>query len=147
MRGRFGRRLISAGVLALAVGLVGAGVAVAAPGRRAGTRRPAATSGPATFATGQLQSQTVGSSGCGSNTAGEPAIHVSRANDLMLGSELGVGGGSVLWRRRAAAGGAGASACTPEYRGQPNAVASGVGASGGDIDVATFTEPRLRLAT
>jgi hypothetical protein len=135
-RGRFGRRLIGAGVLALAVGLVSVGVAAAAPSRRPKPRRPFVTAAPATFATGELQSQTVGSSGCGSNTAGEPAIHVSRANDLILGSELGVGGGSVLWRRRAAAGGAGASACTPEYRGQPNAAASGVGAAGGDIDVA-----------
>jgi hypothetical protein len=125
-----------AGALAIAFGLVGAGVAVAAPSRRARPRRAAAVSTPATFAAGQLQSQTVGSSGCGSNAAGEPAIHVSRANDLVLGSELGVGGGSVLWRRLAAAGGAGASACAPEYRGQPNAVAPGAGASGGDIDVA-----------
>ncbi len=132
--GRVGRGLIVTGVLALVVGLVGAGAATAATTRRH-TRRVALATGAATFATGQLQSQTVGSTGCGSNSAGEPAIHLTRANDLMLGSELGLGGGSVLWRRLGAAGGAGASACAPEYRGQPNAV-SGVGASGGDIDIA-----------
>src|SRR5205807_4204944 len=51
------------------------------------------------------------------------------------GSELGVGGGSELWRGLGALGGSGASGCSLEYRGQPNAV-SGTGASGGDIDVA-----------
>jgi hypothetical protein len=87
------------------------------------------------FSYGQLQSATIGAKGCGTNAAGEPAIHVSRANNVFLGSELGVGGGSELWRGLGAIGGAGASGCGLEYRGQPNAV-SGVGASGGDIDVA-----------
>jgi hypothetical protein len=87
------------------------------------------------FSYGQMQSTTVGARGCGTNAAGEPAIHVSRANNVFLGSELGVGGGSVLWRGLGAVGGSGASGCGLEFRGQPNAV-SGVGASGGDIDVA-----------
>jgi hypothetical protein len=52
-----------------------------------------------------------------------------------LGSENGVGSGSELWRGLGALGGSGASGCALEYRGQPNAV-GGVGASGGDIDVA-----------
>ncbi len=134
--GRWGRRVTLAGALALALGLVGAGIAAAAPARRTPRRQAAAATGAPTFATGELQSQTVGATGCGTNAAGEPAIHVSRANELVLGSELGVGGGSVLWRQLAATGGAGASACAPEYRGQPNAVTSGLGASGGDIDVA-----------
>jgi hypothetical protein len=98
----------------------------------------AATAGAATvgnFSYGQLQSSTVGAAGCGTNSAGEPAIHVSRANNVFLGSELGVGGGSELWRGLGAIGGPTASGCSLEFRGQPNAV-SGVGASGGDIDIA-----------
>jgi hypothetical protein len=87
------------------------------------------------FSYGELSAGTVGSSGCGENKAGEPAIHVSRANNIFLGSELGVGGGSELWRGLGALGGRGASGCGLEFRGQPNAV-SGVGASGGDIDIA-----------
>src|SRR5437763_840527 len=78
------------------------------------------------FSYGQLQSALVGASGCGTNSAGEPSIHVSRANDVFLGSELGLGGGSALWRGLNAAGGATASGCALEYRGQPNAV-SGFG--------------------
>jgi hypothetical protein len=88
------------------------------------------------FSYGQLQSALVGASGCGTNSAGEPAIHVSRANNVFLGSELGLGGGSQLWRGLGATGGSTASGCGLEYRGQPNAVASGLGASGGDIDLA-----------
>jgi hypothetical protein len=87
------------------------------------------------FSVGQLQSQTVGAKGCGTNIAGEPAIHVSRANNVFLGSENGLGGGSQLWRGLGQLGGSGASACALEYRGQPNAV-QGIGASGGDIDIA-----------
>jgi hypothetical protein len=88
------------------------------------------------FSYGQLQSTLVGVSGCGTNSAGEPAIHVSRANNVFLGSELGLGGGSQLWRGLGALGGTGASGCGLEYRGQPNAVLMGLGASGGDIDLA-----------
>src|SRR3989440_13103241 len=88
------------------------------------------------FSYGQLQSALVGGSGCGTNAAGEPAIHVSRANNVFLGSELGLGGGSELWRGLGGVGGTGASGCGLEYRGQPNAVTGGLGASGGDIDLA-----------
>jgi hypothetical protein len=94
------------------------------------------------FSYGQLQSTLVGASGCGTNSAGEPAIHVSRANDVFLGSEFGLGGGSALWRGLNSAGGATASGCSLEYRGQPNAI-SGFGASGGDIDLAIASAPNV----
>ena len=96
------------------------------------TTRPA---GGTSFATGQLQGATVGASGCGTNGDGEPAIHVSRANTLVLGSERGLGGGSDAWRQLNTTAGPGVSACSLQYTGQPNAV-GGVGASGGDIDLA-----------
>jgi hypothetical protein len=92
------------------------------------------------FSAGELGSGTVGSTACGANIAGEPAIHVSRTDNVFLGSENGLGGGSELWRGLGALGGSGASACTLEYRGQPNAT-SGVGASGGDIDLALASAP------
>ena len=87
------------------------------------------------FSYGELGTSQVGATGCGTNEAGEPAIHVSRADNLFLGSENGIGSGSELWRGLGALGGSGASGCGLEYRGQPNAV-SHVGASGGDIDIA-----------
>jgi hypothetical protein len=122
------------GVVALAVGVI-AGTAAAA-------KKPKTTvTVAATFATGELQTQTVGASGCGTNTAGEPAIHISRAGNLFAGSEEGVGGGSEVWRQLATAGGAGGSGCALEYRGQPNVVTTGAGASGGDIDVAIASAP------
>src|SRR5437763_14122147 len=71
------------------------------------------------FDYGQMQSATVGSTGCGTNAAGEPAIHVSRANNVFLGSELGLGGGSELWRGRGGVGAAAASGRGPGYRVQP----------------------------
>jgi hypothetical protein len=92
------------------------------------------------FSYGELSAATLGSSGCGENKAGEPAIHVSRADNVFLGSELGVGTGSELWRGLGALGGRGTSGCGLEYRGQPNGV-SGVGASGGDIDIALASAP------
>ena len=70
-----------AAMLALLVGLLGL----------AGSARAAQTVG--NFSYGQLQSATVGAKGCGTNSAGEPAIHVSRTNNVFLGSELGVGSG------------------------------------------------------
>src|SRR5690349_18470357 len=76
---------------AIAVAL-GAG-AVAAP---AGA--DTVTSGATSFSFGQLQAGAVGATGCGTNTDGEPAIHVSRAGNVFLGSERGLGGGSDLWR-------------------------------------------------
>ncbi len=87
------------------------------------------------FAFGQMQSATVGASGCGTNTAGEPSIHVSKANLVGLGSEEGLGGGSEYWRASQVGGTTTASPCALVYSGQPNAV-SGAGASGGDIDTA-----------
>jgi hypothetical protein len=102
-------------------------------GAAAATTPPPPGSG-ATFALGQPQATTVDAAGCGTNNAGEPSIHVSKDNLVGLGSENGIGGGSVYWRQTQV-GGAGASACALKYSGQPNAV-GGIGASGGDIDTA-----------
>jgi hypothetical protein len=115
------------------------GLAVAIAAVAVGAGAAAVSAGAATvgnFSYGQLQSNTIGAKGCGTNAAGEPAIHVSRTNNVFLGSELGVGSGSQFWRGLGAIGGAGASGCGLEFRGSPNSVVSGVGASGGDIDVA-----------
>jgi hypothetical protein len=118
-------------LIALLLGVLPTG-AVAATSRKA-TKPPA---GANTFSFGQPQADTVGATGCATNGDGEPAIHVSRANDVFLGSERGLGGGSDAWRALGGVGGPGANACRQaEYRGQPNAVA-GTGASGGDIDLA-----------
>jgi hypothetical protein len=92
------------------------------------------------FSFGELKAGTAGETGCGENAAGEPAIHVTRVNNVFLGSELGVGSGSELWRGLGATGGKNASGCGLEFRGQPNGV-SGVGASGGDIDIAVASAP------
>ena len=88
------------------------------------------------FSVGQLRADTPGSTGCGANGAGEPAIHVSRANDVFVGSESGLLGGSQLWRGLGTPGGPTASACALEYRGQPNVLLPGIGLAGGDIDIA-----------
>ncbi|GAC1445481.1 MAG: hypothetical protein NVSMB55_26840 [Mycobacteriales bacterium] len=96
---------------------------------------PAPTGGGApSFSVGQLNGVALANSGCGTNTAGEPSLHVSRAGLTVLGSESGLGGGSQVWTG-SGPGGNGASACSLSYQGQPNAV-GGVGASGGDIDTA-----------
>jgi hypothetical protein len=95
--------------------------------------KPAAPA-PASFAVGQLQAQTIGATGCGTNTAGEPSIHVSKANLVALGSEDGLGAGSEFWAGHQTRGTSPAAACALTYEGQPNAV--GVGLSGGDVDVA-----------
>ena len=113
------------------------GAAVAAPAAASTLAGPhhkavATTNG---FASGQLQAQSVGASGCGTNIAGEPSIHVSRTNLVGVGSEDGLGGGSEFWRGTQVGGTSNASACALTYSGQPNAV-SGIGASGGDIDTA-----------
>jgi hypothetical protein len=118
----------------------GAALAVTAGACFSASSAPAATVG--NFSYGQMQSTTVGAHGCGTNAAGEPAIHVSRVNNVFLGSELGVGGGSELWRGLSAPGGSSASGCSLEFRGQPNA-AGGVGASGGDIDLAVASARNL----
>jgi hypothetical protein len=121
-RRRTGRAL---GILA-AVALLGAAAAAG----------PAGAETVGNFAAGQPQGVVVGGSGCGTNAAGEPAIHVSRADNLFLGSENGLGNGSGVWRGLGALGGAGASACSLEYRGQPNVLLAGIGLAGGDVDVA-----------
>jgi hypothetical protein len=114
----------SRGVIAASVCVGALGVAGSASGATIGG-----------FNYGQLQASTAGATGCGTNGAGEPAIHVSRINNVFLGSENGLGSGSQLWRGLGQTGGTGASGCALEYRGQPNAV-GGVGVSGGDIDLA-----------
>src|SRR5207248_5991421 len=48
---------------------------------------------------------------------------------------------SGVWGGLGGIGGSGASGCGLEYRGQPNAVATGLGASGGDIDLANASAP------
>jgi hypothetical protein len=123
-------------VLAAVIGGVPAVSVAATPVKGA---KKVAVAAPA-FSFGQPRADAVGATGCGTNTDGEPAIHVSRANDVFLGSERGLGGGSDAWRALGGVGGPGADACRQaEYRGQPNAV-SGIGASGGDIDVAVAPE-------
>ncbi|TNC22222.1 sialidase family protein [Amycolatopsis alkalitolerans] len=88
------------------------------------------TTGSGAFSTGQLQVQTAGQTGCGTNQAGEPSIHVSRAGLVGISSETGLGGGSQYWRGSSAA-----TACGLTYAGQPNAI-GGIGLSGGDTDTA-----------
>jgi hypothetical protein len=143
--------LLRKGALAgAALSLVGGtlGITALAAGAQVGRvpQPPKLPSGPAaplaasgTFATGQLQDNTVGNtasgSGCGTNVAGEPAIHVSPTNNVFLSSERGLGGGTDVWRGLGQPGGASASACNLEYRGEPNAT-GGIGASGGDTDLA-----------
>jgi hypothetical protein len=124
---RFSVPLLVAGLLALP------SVAAAKPGPH--NVKAATTS--SNFSFGQPNAGAVGATGCGTNVDGEPAIHVSQSNDVFLGSERGVGSGSDLWRALNGLGGAGANACSQaEYRGQPNVLVGGLGASGGDIDLA-----------
>jgi hypothetical protein len=92
------------------------------------------------FSFGQLEDTTVMGSGCGTNVAGEPAIHVSSAGNVFLSSERGLGGGTDVWRGLGLLGGSTAQACALQFVGQPNA-ASGVGASGGDTDLAIASAP------
>jgi hypothetical protein len=125
-------------VRAAAISVV-AGAAILASAAPAVAGPTASTVG--NFSFGTLQDATVGAPGCGTNAAGEPAIHVSRAGNVFLGSELGLGGGSEVWRGLGASGGASASGCGLEFRGQPNAIATGLGASGGDIDIANASAP------
>ena len=113
------------------------GLGAARPHARHGLAA-AATSG--TFSFGQISSAVAGSSGCGTNQDGEPTAHVSAANNVFVGSERGLGGGSDGWRGIGQAGGSGAQACSIQYAGQPNGVA-GFGASGGDIDSAWASAP------
>jgi hypothetical protein len=122
------------------VGSVALGLLLVAPTSTGATfakRVPAAAAGVVGgFSYGQLQAQTVGGTGCGTNSDGEPSVHASKANLVEVGSERGLGGGSDLWRATQVGGSSSATACQLTYSGQPNAVMSGVGASGGDIDTA-----------
>jgi hypothetical protein len=97
------------------------------------------------FGYGEPQATTVTQPGCGTNQAGEPSIHVSKNNLVGLGSENGLGGGSVYWTGTQVGGTTTASPCALTYDGQPNAV-GGVGASGGDIDTA-FAPTRALTGT
>jgi hypothetical protein len=105
----------------------------ASPGSAGGVRPFDQTVG--NFSYGEMQAQTVGNAGCGTNIAGEPSIHVSRDNLVGLGSEDGLGGGSEYWRANQLGGSGTATGCDLTYAGQPNAD-GGIGASGGDIDTA-----------
>src|SRR5947209_1972935 len=127
----------------------GPGVAPAGPGSSRPMSSGATTSAgsalsPASFSIGEPQWTTVGATGCGTNGDGEPAIHVSLANDVFLGSEEGLGNGSDAWRDLGGVGGSGAQACSLEYRGQPNALVPGLGLSGGDIDLAWASAPNAQ---
>jgi len=93
------------------------------------------------FSVGQLWAGGSGASGCGTNAAGEPAIHISRADNVFLGAEDGVPAGSEIWRGLGGLGGPGASGCGLESRGQPNVLLPGVGLAGGDIDIAVASAP------
>ena len=124
-------KALGRGPAAMAIGLAAATAVAMLPGAAG-----AATGGTVgNFAYGELQATTAGQSGCGTNTAGEPAIHVSKDNLVGLGSENGLGGGSVYWTGTQVGGSTSAQPCALTYDGQPNAV-SGFGASGGDIDTA-----------
>lgn len=126
---------MSSSRLALAAGAAGV-LAIGLLSVPAGAAAPPPTGGTVNgFAYGEMQSATVGTSGCGTNSAGEPSLHVSRANLVGLGSELGVGSGSEYWRTTQVGGTSTASPCALTYSGSPNAVYN-VGASGGDIDTA-----------
>jgi len=141
------RPIVSAlvGGIALTVAALGAGPAIGQPPHPSHPKHPAHPAhpprppkprlpAPAAFSAGQLQAQTVGATGCGTNSAGEPSIHVSKNNLVALGSEDGLGAGSEFWSGTQVGGTSTAKACGLTYDGQPNAF--GVGASGGDVDVA-----------
>jgi hypothetical protein len=132
-------------VAAVAVCLAVTAPATAAPRKGSHGKPPAPTIAPATsnFSFGQLDAGTLGGTGCGTNDDGEPAVHLSRSDNVFISSERGLGGGSDAWRGLGSLGGAGASACGLEYRGQPNAV-SGLGASGGDTDLAIASAPNAQ---
>ncbi len=124
------RRRLGAGITAATAAVVATVAATAPQASAAG----AGTVGG--FSYGQMQAATVGQSGCGTNTAGEPSVHVSKDNLVGLGSENGLGGGSVYWSATQPGGTTAASGCDLVYNGQPNTIAGGLGASGGDIDTA-----------
>jgi hypothetical protein len=126
------------GGLLVPVGAANAAKPKSSGAKQAKTHVPSATA--TAFSSGELQGSGVGTTGCGTNGDAEPAIHVSRQNNLFLGSEEGLGNGSDGWLQLGAQGGAGAAACSLQYAGQPNAVA-GFGAAGGDIDLGWASAP------
>lgn len=134
-------------MMGVAGALVGSLLLAGGAGSAAREHEPSARASGASavggFSYGQLQSRFVGGKGCGTNNAGEPAIRLSRTDNVFLGSESGIGNGSQLWRGLGAIGGHRASGCALEYRGQPNAVA-GLGLSGGDIDIALASARNAR---
>jgi hypothetical protein len=130
-----GRRFLGLALVACVILAVPAGAAAKKPPKP--SPQPSPSSGVVgSFSFGELRADSVGKTGCGTNIDGEPAIHVSHADNVFISSEEGLGGGSDAWRGLGAIGGSGASGCGLEYRGQPNAVVPGVGASGGDTDLA-----------
>jgi hypothetical protein len=126
---------------ALAGASVSALVLASLPASGASSAAPAAPAASVGgFSFGQPQSQAVGSAGCGTNTVGEPSVHVSKANLVGLGSEEGLGGGSQFWRATQVGGATSADPCQLVHSAQPNAT-NGVGLSGGDIDTAFAPTP------
>jgi hypothetical protein len=111
------------GIGSALVVLLAASVSAAAPPPTNGTVNG--------FDFGELQSTTVGVAGCGTNAAGEPAIHVSRADLVAVSSERGLTSGTDTWH-----GPASAAACGLTYGGQANALVPGVALAGGDTDLA-----------
>ena len=127
---------LSAAAVGAACLALAAAVPAGAAGRGHHPHKPHPVPPPTnTFAVGQLQATTPGKSGCGTNNAGEPSIHVNRSGLVALASENGLGNGSEFWSRTQSGGTPGASACALTYDGQPNAFGH-LGASGGDVDVA-----------
>ena len=133
MNGKLHRRGQTAATLRLAAATLGLWAALGGA--------PAAATTVGNFSVGQLRADAPGAIGCGGNSAAEPAIHVSRANNVFVGSESGLLGGSQFWRGLGTLGGPTASACALEYRGQPNVLLPGIGLAGGDIDVALASAP------
>lgn len=126
-------RLPQRSVRATAVLAAGAVAVLTAATASAAVQHHSAT-GATGFSIGQPQTETVGSTGCGTNQAGEPSIHVSKAGLVGISSENGLGGGSQFWHGLSTANG-----CGLTYAGQPNAT-NGVGLSGGDTDTAIAPE-------
>ena len=92
------------------------------------------------FDYGEMQSATVGATGCGVNADFEPQVTISRDGTVYVASERGLAHGSDVWRAPGGTGGPSASACAPTYAGQPNA-AAGAGDAGGDVAIATGSAP------
>ncbi|MHB1786324.1 MAG: sialidase family protein [Acidimicrobiales bacterium] len=133
------RHWLAAGVAASGAALVAVlagGPALAAIPSLSSVQTSATTASTVNgFGFGELQAHTVGSGACGTNSAGEPSIHVSKANLVGTGSEDGLGHGSGYWRATQSGGSSSASPCALVYSGRPNAIST-VGVAGGDIDTA-----------